>query len=433
MIQDRSFSLKSLLIFISAASLALFSSSSLAATTIRVPSDQPTIQAGIDAADDGDTVLVADGTYSGSGNTNLSFKTRRITLKSENGPSACIIDGENKSNGFYFDLHEEADSVLSGFTITNCKTFGNGSAINCYTSPTITNCIITKNTTDDYGGGIYIYSSSPNISDCIISQNKAGYSGGGIYCAGGTVANITRCTITGNESGWDGGGIYCFISSPTITNCLINANSANYGGGIGFASAAPGIINSTITANLVDLDGGGVYCHWATPTFTNCIVWGNARNEFYIDEGTYNRSPIISYSDIRGGYSGEGNIDSDPEFVGKGNYRLTSLSPCIDTATANGAPNKDIDGTSRPQGFGYDMGAYEYEPPCPDCSGTEVTLTNETFPPNKTCECIGSVSIEIGPGIIIPANATVTFIAPTINVKPGFHAETGAVVNMRQE
>ncbi len=69
---------------------------------------------------------------------------------------------------------------------------------------------------------------------------------------------------------------------------------------------------------------------------------------------------------------------------------------------------------------------------CPDCSGDEVNLTNKTFPPGGTCECIGTSSITIGSGVIIPNGANVTFIAPMINIDPGFHAENGSVVNMRQ-
>ncbi len=64
----------------------------LPAATIHVPGDQPTIQAGIDAAMDGDIVLVADGTWTGVGNRDIDFLGKAITVRSENGPDSCIID-----------------------------------------------------------------------------------------------------------------------------------------------------------------------------------------------------------------------------------------------------------------------------------------------------------------------------------------------------
>jgi len=90
----------------------------LPATIIQIPSDYPTIQAGINAAEDGDTVLVADGIYRGYGNQNISFMGKAIVVKSENGPETCIIDCEMQvCHGFYFGNGEDYNSVLQGFTI----------------------------------------------------------------------------------------------------------------------------------------------------------------------------------------------------------------------------------------------------------------------------------------------------------------------------
>jgi GH43 family beta-xylosidase len=70
---------------------------------------------------------------------------------------------------------------------------------------------------------------------------------------------------------------------------------------------------------------------------------------------------VVSYSNVQYGYQGEGNISSDPKFVGNGDYHLKQISPCIDSGASDNAPSTDIEGNSRPKGGGYDMGAYEYD------------------------------------------------------------------------
>ena len=93
------------------------------ANTLQVPSDYPTIQEAMDAAVYGDVVVVANGTYTGPGNTDLNFQGKAFTVKSENGPDNCTIDcqgtSEDPHRGFVFRSHEGADSVIDGFTIIN--------------------------------------------------------------------------------------------------------------------------------------------------------------------------------------------------------------------------------------------------------------------------------------------------------------------------
>lgn len=272
---------------------------------LHIPSDYSTIQAGINAASNGDTVLVADGTYKGTGNKNLDFKGKAITVKSENGASACIIDCEGEGQGFHFYSGEGADSLLSGFTITNGVSAGYGGGIDCR------------------------FSSSPTISDCIISGNMGATAGGGVAALQSSSPTITRCIISGNTAGSWAGGILCLdSSSPTITNCLITGNEVlglgNGGGGIDcWQSSSPLIVNSTISGNIVSQFGGGIFSHdTSSPTVKNSIIWGNTPNQIQGFPST------VTYSDIQGGYSGAGNIDSDPLFAGSGDYHLTANSLC---------------------------------------------------------------------------------------------------------
>jgi opacity protein-like surface antigen len=294
-------------------SLFLCSSAALAAA-IHVPGDYRTIQAAIDAASDGDTVVVADGTYAGSGNKDIDFKGKELTVQSENGPEHCIIDCGGEGRGFYFHSGELEDAVVAGFTITNGRT-------------------------SDYGGGIYIANSSPTITHCIIENNRViGNSnnshGGGIYLGNGACPTIANCVIVRNTSDYQGGGIYCYNANPIITNCTITRNTA--------------------------ANGGGLYCRYKpAPTLTNCILWGNTPNE--VAKDLRSDKPKIRYSVVQGGPRGAGNMNADPLFVGAGNYyHLTKESPCINAGTSTGAPETDIDGDSRPQGRRIDIGADEY-------------------------------------------------------------------------
>ena len=182
-----------------------------------------TIQKSIDSAVNGDTILVAPGTYTGPGNRDIDFYGLAITVRSESGPENCIIDcngsDANPHRGFYFHSDEDANSILAGFTITNGYGLKDRKFAGLMRS---------------VGGAIFCDASSPTIANCIISGNSAERVGGGIYCEHSS-PTITNCTISGNWVTWEwatGGGIYCWNASSDITNCIISSNSAGRGGGI---------------------------------------------------------------------------------------------------------------------------------------------------------------------------------------------------------
>ena len=148
---------------------------------IRVPQDQPTIQAGIDVAVNDDIVLVDDGIYKGEGNVEVDFKGKAITVRSVNGSSATIIDCQNLyKSGFLFRNGEIQSSILRGFTITKSKGKSGGGIYCDNASPTISKCVIIDNQTDN-GGGIYcINNSSLIIINCVVVDNRVSENGGGI-------------------------------------------------------------------------------------------------------------------------------------------------------------------------------------------------------------------------------------------------------------
>lgn len=291
-------------------------------SVITVPDDQPTIQEGINAAQNGDTVLVDDGIYTGENNRNLSFKGKAITVKSINGPENCIIDCEGSwdypRRGITFYQGESSDSVFSGFTIQNgFVRWG-------------------------FGGAIHVgYSSSPVIANCRLQNNRAEY-GGAISCGSNTgddsSPSFINCMVFGNIAKFCGNGVYSRINTTVnLTNCTFSKNDF-YPNSVFWASG-----NSSIH-------------------IMNSIIWGNNTDSFISsDPGS---SITKRYSDFPESDYTNNNIAEDPVFIDPDNndFHLDLSSPCIDKGFLDPLnPNRftDIDGDKRPQGNKIDMGADE--------------------------------------------------------------------------
>ena len=143
---------------------------------------------------------------------------------------------------------------------------------------------------------------------------------------------LNSCTMTGNSAFYGGGGVRCDSSSfPALTNCTIAGNSANERGG-GFHCSnfsSPTLTNCTIVGNSAEERGGGILCSsYSSPTLTNCILFADQPQEIYISSG----DPVVTYSNVQGGWEGEGNINANPRFVSRWgfDYLLKPHSPCVD-------------------------------------------------------------------------------------------------------
>lgn len=197
------------------------------ATVLRVPSQYPTIQAGIDASVNGDTVLVADGTYTGNGNKELDFGGRAIVVMSENGPESCIIDCQGNGRGFYFHNGETATAEVYGLTVKNGHHSMYGGGINITNSnPAFRYCVIVNcSTWGSLGGGVYICNSNSTFDYCVIANCRTDPNGGGIYISGGNPV-FQNCTFYQNTAHSYGGGIYAGNSDFVVNSCIFAGNSA---------------------------------------------------------------------------------------------------------------------------------------------------------------------------------------------------------------
>ena len=159
----------------------LLAATAVQATTIHVPSEQPTIQAGINAASTNDTVLVADGTYTGSGNRNISLSTK-IVVKSVNGPGLSVIDCQSSGRAFYIHDGTGVGPTIQGFTIKNGSASSGGGAIQGWGFSIVVKECLFLNNFCDYGGAFYF---NPSV-------HPGGSRGETSY------PTVTKCTFFGN-------------------------------------------------------------------------------------------------------------------------------------------------------------------------------------------------------------------------------------------
>jgi parallel beta-helix repeat protein len=319
--------------------MILVASPSVFATTHHVPDDFGSIQAGLDASAFGDTVLVQPGTYV----ENLLWpQVNGIKLIAAGDTSNTFIDGNQAGNVIFMSSEGLIDTttLLQGFTIRNGDAYdGFGGGIRCsQSSPTISNCIISGNSSCG-GGGICCLQSSPTINNSIIIGNTVYHGwvpgdGGGILCSSSSSPTISNCTISGNSAADSGGGIACtYDSNPTISNCTISGNSANKGGGIFcIEGCGPAISNCTINGNSAVWDGGGIYCDWSSPSINDCIISENSADEdgggiYCINES----SPAINNCSINGNSAN----------AGGGIYCRNESNPTISDCTISGNSASD--------------------------------------------------------------------------------------------
>ncbi|MBW1765820.1 MAG: hypothetical protein JRJ65_02075 [Deltaproteobacteria bacterium] len=258
-------------------------------------------------------------------------------------------------------IHLTPDMVIGN------KGMGSGAGMVIHQcAPEVRNCIF-KNNKAGKGGGVYVMvatrdengdavtNKTPTFTNCSFINNYAAGRGGGVSNDMMTHPTYINCRFINNRCEAKGGGMYNdFGCSPTMINCLFVGNSAVMAGAMGNDGASsPVLTNCTVTMNRAEETGAGVYQGTGpsnNPVITSSIVWGNiCENDEANIANWHQCSPVVTYSCVEGGYPGIGNIDQDPKFVDPENmdFRLDSMSPCIDAGNGEVAFGMDINGDPR--------------------------------------------------------------------------------------
>lgn len=333
--------------------------------------DFPTIQAAINAAANGAVILLANGTFTGTGNRDIDYLGKAITVRSQSdNPSACIIDCQGSTSaphrGFYFHSNETRAAVLRGVTIRNGYAATglpglayHGGGVLCYPgSPTIVNAVFLNNTAQEGGsGGLGAFGdSSPAVSYSTFAQNT-----GAIRCQVVDVTNIpvTCCSFYGNSSS----AISVNDNAMTITDCEFQGPG---GGAIAAGQGARVYVNGCTAVGFggpaVSLRGPGgtndghAFVSHCTFLNNHYGVWGEVSGTLQMEASivafsTYagvscgsggGVEATLSCCDLYGNYGGDwvgciadqlgvdGNICADPLLCNPayGDYRLYDVSPC---------------------------------------------------------------------------------------------------------
>ncbi len=307
----------------------------VAAAVLNVPGDYSLINDAVQACAAGDTVLVAAGTYydcthptEGAGSIPACVIMKSgVTLRGA-GPDATIIDAQTLGRGIFIELVDNCRvenlqvtnayaaiygagllirNVAASVEVTDVRvTACTDGGVICITnsSPTLRRVTMDNNSAKQGGGLAIEESSSPLVIDCVIDRNQAP-SGAGIFMRNNCAPVISGSLIANNSitaSNTYGGGIAVQSSTPTITNCTIEGNTANgFGGGIAFTDASSGLLEDCLIQGNDNTNtngqGGGVFASQSDPVFRRLVIAGNSASGFFGKGGgvhiSFNPAPTL--------------------------------------------------------------------------------------------------------------------------------------------
>ncbi len=298
---------------------------------LHVPGDYPDLSAAVDAAQQGDTILVAPGTYTGSQNRDVSFEGKALHFIGAAGSANTVIDCQGIGRAFESSLLPDSAVIsIQGFTLLNGDTDGSGGAIFLQTGAIVNlrDLVIRDCEAGSFGGGIMVSNcaAGSEMADLAVTGCAATH-GGGLYVENAQ-AELRDILLAGNSASLDeGGGLFSgvdnqvVISGLTVDGCI--------GGGVFFASGASGdshdfsasIVSNTLgDAPAIDISIGGL----GNITFTCNDVWGNDGGNFSEEADDLSGQP--------------GNFSIDPLYCDPagGDYSLSFDSACLPAGNSCG-------------------------------------------------------------------------------------------------
>lgn len=317
--------------------------------------DLPTLQAAIDSAIAGDTVLAAPGIYSwsnqGSGDEYAMLRFERgktgFWFRSEAGPESTVLDAQRQGRIFYIQGGDNNKVMIEGFTITKGQAvlfgdFCGGGLLAHLSSPVFRDCVFRDNTADRGGAVYYAGVSGPRFEGCVFAANRAGTIGGGIFLVNSSLVPVfENCVIRHNTAGVKGGGIFAYHVPMSLIGCAIYANVAGEkGGGIYSERGYPAAVKGCTIAENTAPDGSAIHLFVCEPmTVTGSAV---ARNHEGPPFGVNESVLRVGCCDVFGN-AGTDSLPElavdlgdilylDPKFCGipgSGNYFLRNDSPCL--------------------------------------------------------------------------------------------------------
>lgn len=273
-----------------------------------------------------------------------------------------------RGGGMYARLGEAR--VTRSVFRDNTSALGGGLALT-ESGLTLTDSSFIGNHATENGGGLGFIIGGARIERTRFLDNEAAASGGGVYVASDSHTSVESTVFRGNRAGADGGGMAArSVIDVSWENCAFSDNLAGTLGGavnINVFHGVAAMVGSTLTRNAAGEHGGGIAVRDGDlMSILNTILWENRPDQLWFDESIPPTSTSVTYTDVQGGFPGEGNIDADPLFLdaARGDLRLRPGSPARDAGFDNGELSPtDLAGNPRVHGPAPEMGAYEFSPP----------------------------------------------------------------------